>query len=181
MTELKIGQEVELEYGGTAKVLKVIGSGGQGVVYLVEFNGMQWALKWYDINKIKRPKEFRNNIQNNINDGAPSNKFLWPKYLTKEAEDGTFGYIMDLKPEGFDSFVDILNTYKLEVDPLTGRAVKKDVKFSSLTAMITAVINIVSDLIVSGNYRKRGSLAVGVVLAIGKLALFKRIELAPSV
>ena len=40
MTELRVGQEVELEYGGKAKVLKVIGSGVQGVVYLVEFNGM---------------------------------------------------------------------------------------------------------------------------------------------
>ena len=33
---------------------------------------------------------------------------------------------MDLKPDGFDSFVDILNTYKLEVDPLTGQARKED-------------------------------------------------------
>lgn len=142
MTELKIGQEVEMEYGGKAKVLKVIGSGGQGIVYLVEFNGMKWALKWYDINKIKRPKEFRNNIQNNINDGAPSNKFLWPKYLTKETADGTFGYLMELKPASFDSFVDILNTYKLVIDPLSGRAVKKTVRFTSLYAMVTAVINI---------------------------------------
>lgn len=38
MVELKIGQEVEMEFGGRAKVLKVIGSGGQGIVYLVEFN-----------------------------------------------------------------------------------------------------------------------------------------------
>lgn len=142
MTELKIGQEVEMEYGGKAKVLKVIGSGGQGIVYLVEFNGMNWALKWYDINKIKKPKEFRNNIQNNINDGAPSNKFLWPKYLTKETADGTFGYLMELKPASFDSFVDILNTYKLVIDPLSGRAVKKAVRFTSLYAMVTAVINI---------------------------------------
>ncbi len=142
MTELKIGQEVEMEYGGKAKVLKVIGSGGQGIVYLVEFNGMKWALKWYDINKIKKPKEFRSNIQNNINDGAPSNKFLWPKYLTKETADGTFGYLMELKPASFDSFVDILNTYKLVVDPLSGRAVKKTVRFTSLYAMVTAVINI---------------------------------------
>lgn len=144
MVELKIGQEVEMEYGGKAKVLKVIGSGGQGIVYLVEFNGMKWALKWYDINKIKRPRDFRNNIQNNINDGAPSNKFLWPKYLTKENPDGTFGYIMELKPASFDSFVDILNTYKLVVDPVTGRATKKTVRFTSLTASITAAINIVN-------------------------------------
>ena len=144
MIELKIGQEVEMEYGGFAKVLSVIGSGGQGIVYLVEFNGSKWALKWYDIDKIKKPAEFRNNIKNNINDGPPSNKFLWPRYLTKENSDGTFGYLMDLKPASFDSFVDILNTYKLVVDPHTGRASKKPVKFSSLYAMVTAVINIVN-------------------------------------
>ena len=63
MTELKIGQEVELEYGGRAVVEKVIGSGGQGTVYLVEYNGMKWALKWYDISKIKDPAEFKNNIK----------------------------------------------------------------------------------------------------------------------
>ena len=142
MVELKIGQEVDMEFGGRAKVLSVIGSGGQGIVYLVEYNGMKWALKWYDIDKIKKPKEFRQNIKNNIADGAPSNKFLWPKYLTKENENGTFGYLMELKPESFDSLVDILNTYKLVIDPLTGRAVKETVRFNNLFAMVTAVINI---------------------------------------
>ncbi len=144
MTELKIGQEVEMEYGGTAVVEKIIGSGGQGVVYLVEYNGMKWALKWYDINKIKDPAEFKNNIKRNITDGAPSNKFLWPRYMTKDAPDGTFGYLMELKPDSFDSFVDILNTYKLVVDPLTGRAHKEVVRFTDLHAMVTAVINIVN-------------------------------------
>ena len=84
MIELKVGQEVQMEYGGSAKVLSAIGSGGQGIVYLVEFNGQKWALKWYDVDKIKNPQAFRKNIQDNINDGAPSDKFLWPKYLTKE-------------------------------------------------------------------------------------------------
>ncbi|MGN0575195.1 MAG: protein kinase [Ruminococcus sp.] len=144
MVELKIGQQVDMEFGGKATVLGIIGSGGQGIVYLVEFNGMKWALKWYDVDKIRKPKEFRKNIQNNIEDGAPSNRFLWPKYLTKENPDGTFGYLMELKPESFDSFVDILNTYKLCVDPLTGRATKKTVRFTSLYAMVTAVINIVN-------------------------------------
>ncbi|MDE5853549.1 MAG: protein kinase [Ruminococcus sp.] len=144
MTELKIGNYVEMEFGGKAKVLKILGSGGQGIVYLVELNGTKWALKWYDIDKIKRPKEFRKNIHDNIADGAPSNRFLWPKYLTKELPDGSFGYIMELKPDSFDSFVDILNTYKLVVDPFTGHATKKAVRFSSLYAMVTAVINIVN-------------------------------------
>lgn len=144
MIELKVGQDVEMEYGGSAKVISEIGRGGQGIVYLVKYNGMKWALKWYDVDKIKKPKDFRRNIQNNIHDGPPSDKFLWPKYLTKENDEGTFGYLMELKPPSFDSFVDILNTYKLEVDPLTGHAAKRPVRFTNLFAMVTAVINIVN-------------------------------------
>ncbi len=144
MVELKIGEQVEMEYGGAATVKKILGSGGQGVVYLVDFNGIDYALKWYDVDKIKNAKAFRKNIENNIKDGAPSEKFLWPKYLTKQNSQGTFGYIMDLRPQGYDSFVDILNTYRLDIDELTGRATKVSVQFASLHAMVTAVINIVN-------------------------------------
>ena len=84
MIELKIGEKVEMEYGGYAVVKKILGSGGQGIVYLVDFNGVEYALKWYDVDKIKNARAFRKNIENNIKDGAPSDKFLWPKYLTKE-------------------------------------------------------------------------------------------------
>ena len=34
MIELMVGQSVEMEYGGKAKILKVLGSGGQGIVTL---------------------------------------------------------------------------------------------------------------------------------------------------
>jgi len=142
MTELKIGQKVELEYGGFVQILKIIGSGGQGVVYLVDFNGRKFALKWYDISKIKRLRDFKNNIRKNINDGSPSEKFLWPKYLTKTLPDGQFGYIMDLKPECFDSLVDILATYKIQSDPVTGKISKIPVRFNNLYSMVTSVINI---------------------------------------
>ncbi|MDE6671835.1 MAG: protein kinase [Ruminococcus sp.] len=144
MVELKIGEQVEMEYGGYATVKKILGSGGQGIVYLVDFNGIDYALKWYDIDKIKNARAFRKNIENNIKDGAPSDKFLWPKYLTKENGTGTFGYIMALRPQGYDSFVDILNTYRLDIDERTGRANKVSVQFASLSAMVTAVINIVN-------------------------------------
>ena len=142
MNELSIGQQVELEYGDTATVTGIIGSGGQGKVYAVEYNGKKWALKWYDVSKMKDPEQFRGNIRRNISDGAPSNKFLWPQYLTKVAADGTFGYLMDMKPDSFDAFTDILNTYKLKIDPLTGQAVRMPVRFTNLRSMITAAINI---------------------------------------
>lgn len=142
MSKLKIGQEVEMQYGGYAKILDVIGSGGQGIVYLAEYNGLKFALKWYDISKIKKPDDFLGNLRKNIHDGSPSDKFIWPKYLTKKDSDGTFGYLMNLIPKHFVSFVDILNTYKIEADPASGRICKKNIKFASLYAMVNSFINI---------------------------------------
>lgn len=143
MVELNIGDTIEMEYGGDAKILKLIGSGGQGNVYLVEFNGSQYALKWYDVGKMRDPQLFRQNLRNNIKDGAPSENFLWPLYMTKDREDGCFGYVMNLRPAEYDSFVSILNTYKLEIDQNTGRAMKQKVQFLNLYTMVNAVINIV--------------------------------------
>ncbi|MBP5604784.1 MAG: protein kinase, partial [Ruminiclostridium sp.] len=59
MNELSIGQQVELEYGDKATVTGIIGSGGQGTVYTVDYNGKKWALQWYDISKMKEPDQVR--------------------------------------------------------------------------------------------------------------------------
>ena len=55
-----------------------LGDGGQGEVYLVEYNGCNYALKVY---KNEESSDFRYNLKNNIERGAPSNNFLWPKLL----------------------------------------------------------------------------------------------------
>ena len=47
MIELKIGESVSLTNGAQAKIIKELGRGGQGIVYLVEVNGQNMALKWY--------------------------------------------------------------------------------------------------------------------------------------
>ena len=46
MIELKIGESVSLTNGAQAKIVKELGRGGQGIVYLVEVNGQNMALKW---------------------------------------------------------------------------------------------------------------------------------------
>lgn len=147
MHELNIGQEIDLEFGGKAKVTGVLDKSGQNTVYIAEYNGMKWALKWFDASEVTNPEKLRQHIKKNISDGEPSNRFIWAKYLTKAMPDGSFGYIMELRPDSFDSFVDILNSYKLVTDPSTGRTVKKTVRFSTLYAMITAVINIVNSFV----------------------------------
>ena len=87
MSELSIGTTVTLAGGGSAKVKKELGRGGQGIVYLVNVNGEDKALKWY-INVPNR--DFYKNLQDNIRKGAPSSAFLWPEYLT-DFQNGSFG------------------------------------------------------------------------------------------
>ena len=53
MSELAIGTQIKFTNGSSCTVKKELGRGGQGIVYLVEFNDMQYALKWYDVDKMK--------------------------------------------------------------------------------------------------------------------------------
>lgn len=100
MTELKKGDRINLTNGGFVTIVKELGRGGQGIVYLVNLNGEEKALKWY----INTPdKSFYKNLQNNVIQGAPSDAFLWPEYLT-ERQKGSFGYVMKLRPQGYYEF-----------------------------------------------------------------------------
>lgn len=87
--------------GSSMKVEKFLGEGGQGEVYAVEYGGQKKALKWYKKSSLgANPTAFYENIKQNIMKGSPSAEFLWPIDMT-EWIDGTFGYIMDLRPEGY--------------------------------------------------------------------------------
>ena len=100
MRELKSGDKVNLTNGTQAKIIKELGRGGQGIVYLVDLAGEQMALKWY----LKAPdNKFYKNLEENISKGAPSDAFLWPEYLTRK-EKGSYGYIMKLRPQGYYEF-----------------------------------------------------------------------------
>lgn len=96
----------EITINDTDKIIvkDFLGDGGQGEVYLVEYNGESKALKVY---KSEVSADFRYNLKNNIEKGAPSNSFLWPKMLI-DYEDGKIGYLMDLRPSNFVSFVSYL-------------------------------------------------------------------------
>ena len=138
------------------KILEEIGNGGQGTVYKVEYDGEIKALKWYhdstfvvykqdtEGNYIKNEegkkiidqqaskeakKNFYDNLKNNIEHGSPSPEFLWPQDITKEVE-GTFGYIMDLRP------VQYIELSKLLIG--------KKYKFNSYLTKVDAMINLVN-------------------------------------
>lgn len=133
MGSLKIGDSVKMKYGGEAKVLAEFGSGGQGTVYKVSYNGKEYALKWYHKGVFKgKEKEFYNNLENNIQKGAPTKEFLWPLGIT-EVHGGVFGYIMDVRPSGYHELTEFF----------VGSKKQKQVRFKSFNAIADAAINII--------------------------------------
>lgn len=95
--ELKKGYKISLTSGGYVTIAKELGRGGQGIVYLVDLNGEKKALKWY----LNAPNDkFYKNLEHNIMNGAPSDAFLWPEYLTKK-QNGSYGYVMKLRPQNY--------------------------------------------------------------------------------
>jgi eukaryotic-like serine/threonine-protein kinase len=84
------------------RVVKLLGAGTQGEVYLVTYESNSVALKWYLPGWATQRQ--RNIIQELIDRGSPSSKFLWPiKLVLGDGIDG-FGYLMLLKEEKYKTF-----------------------------------------------------------------------------
>ena len=125
---LKVGDKIPLELGGSAKILAVLGSGGQGTVYRAEFSGKEYALKVYFPNKLRRPDIFRENLRQLTEDKESHEAFLMPRLLTAPI-DGSFGFLMDIIPPEYKPFSDILNAR---------------VKLSGLYSVVNSAIKITS-------------------------------------
>lgn len=121
--ELKPKDKVTLTIGSQATIIKELGRGGQGIVYLVDLAGQQMALKWY----YNPPSDtFYKNLEHNVNAKAPSDAFIWPEYLTVQ-ERGSYGYIMKLRPNDYYEFGNYLLARK---------------NFKSFDAMLAAAMKI---------------------------------------
>ena len=130
---LKKGDRVKMKYGKDAVILDEFGSGGQGTVYKVSYEGKEYALKWYHKGIFKdKAQAFYENLEKNISKGAPTDAFLWPLGIT-EVCNGMFGYIMDIRPQGY---------YEL-TEYFVGSRNQKQVRFRSFSAIADAAINII--------------------------------------
>ena len=139
-SELKTGDKLTTKFGAEVTVRELLGEGGQGYVYKVDYNSggksVPKALKWYKMSNMGvTPKNFYDNIVNNIqNKGKLVNEsFLWPQDITpwkvdRKGEPEPFGYIMDLRPSNYCEFTRIL---------------KGKVKFESYRTVIDVALNIV--------------------------------------
>ena len=121
--ELSEGTEIKLLNGKTCTIDKELGRGGQGIVYLVDYCGGDYALKWYTKDY---SSDFYNNLRKNADAGPPSKAFLWPLAIT-EMQYGSFGYVMQLRPRGYREF---------------GEFMLAKTHFTTMTANINAAINI---------------------------------------
>ena len=102
--QLKRNQQILLRDGRSITVTDKLGIGGQGIVYKVSLDsGEEMALKWYFGEKLGNPETFYRHLDQNIEAGSPSPAFIWPEELTEWCN-GTFGYIMPLYPQGYESF-----------------------------------------------------------------------------
>lgn len=125
MSELILNSTIELTNGKTCQVIRELGRGGQGIVYLVNYDNGKYALKWYTINT--KPA-FYSNLENNVKQGAPCDSFLWPLALSKK-QYGSFGYVMKLRPDGYEEI---------------GSFMLAKVKFANIDALLEACLQICS-------------------------------------
>ena len=138
MAVLKKGDRIKLDNGKEIENLQKLGDGGQGIVFKVDYSGEEYALKWYKSSYLKDlssrhkngKKFFRENIERNIAKGSPNNKFLWPIAITEE-KNGVFGYIMDLRPQGYFDFTDIYNTKDKNGNPVLFKNLRASVESAS--------------------------------------------------
>lgn len=122
MNKLETGTVIKSQYDVNITIEKHLGEGGQGDVYQVKYGNDTKALKWYKKNALgDDPEVLRNLITQNIEAGSPNDDFLWPTDIT-EYKDGTFGYIMGLRPQGYYEISEYLlrkarfTSYKTVVD-----------------------------------------------------------------
>lgn len=126
------GTRLRLADGTTVTVGALLGAGGQGEVYRVRTaRGAEMALKWYTAPALCADDAFHASMQAKCEAGAPSPVFLWPVALTERRPDGSFGYIMPLRP---DDFIELGDFFCIDRNP--------DAWFRSNMAKVCAAMRI---------------------------------------
>ncbi len=117
------GTEVDLGALGGARVVSLLGQGGQGYVFEVRRPaGSPLALKWYKPDSATRA-QFRE-IQQLVEFGSPHPRFLWPLSVARAGGHPGFGYVMHLRDGRFLELSYLLSNVDREGRPL-------DVSFAS--------------------------------------------------
>ena len=108
----KDNQRVITSSGKSLNIVKFLGSGGQGEVYEVNYEGRRLALKWYFIQTGTQNQKTM--IERLVKLGKPDERFLWPVDVLTVHKKKSFGYLMPLRPFQFSNIVDLM---KRRVEP----------------------------------------------------------------
>lgn len=92
--------------GVLAQGKKLLGSGGQGEVWLATLDGQDFAVKVYH-RHTATPAQ-RAVIERLVKAGPPAPYFLWPLALIEDPGAGTFGYAMKLRESRFRASEDYM-------------------------------------------------------------------------
>ena len=119
---LTIGSELVLPVSGRAcRVRRLLGEGSQGVVFEADVAGADLlALKWYYAHTASSAQ--RRGIEDLVDRGAPSDRFLWPAEVVDQPPIVGFGYLMPLRPAQYVGLSELL-------------AGKVDIPFSVATSL----------------------------------------------
>lgn len=121
------GVQVDLGRLGRARVVRLLGQGGQGFVYevLPERSGdaepvrevpEALALKWYHPHSATR-EQYRD-IRSLVEVGPPHPRFLWPLTIARVPGVDGFGYVMPLRAPRYLEFAHLLSNTRPDGSPL---------------------------------------------------------------
>ena len=80
-------------------IVGLLGQGGQGTVYKVQYSNRALALKWYHVPYLQADPMLLKRLTKAIDRGAPDQRFLWPLELVYIDGHASFGYLMPLRSE----------------------------------------------------------------------------------
>ena len=104
---LKKGQTLTTEAGGGVVVEHLLGSGGQGEVYQVQWQGKPFALKWY-YQHTATDGQLRN-LRELVRRGSPDPRFLWPLDIVPPGTGAVgYGYVMRLRGSNYRGIIDLM-------------------------------------------------------------------------
>ena len=109
---LKLNQAIQLENGKMCIVKEFLGSGGQGEVYRVEFEGQSLALKWYFPQQATAQQ--RAALEELLAISAPNAHFLFPLHLASSTQNAGFGYLMPIRQSNYKNISDLM---KRRIEP----------------------------------------------------------------
>lgn len=92
--------------GAVAQGRKLLGSGGQGEVWLASLEGKDVAVKVY--HRHTATPEQRAVLERLVKAGPPAPTFLWPIALVEDTSVGTYGYVMELRAPRFRGSEDFM-------------------------------------------------------------------------